>query len=113
MTAGALKPGIVPAKYCPFIDINNNAQLNRFGAHNGGAQDASLLTEKWESLAILPTENDDEYYLLTINDNDFITQNGYFNNGTVQYKDKSGFNLDTQALIFRINLPKGAKPLLG
>jgi hypothetical protein len=108
-----LKPGITAAKYCSFIDINNNAQLNRFGVHNGGEQDAGLLTEKWESLSILPTGKDDEYYLLTINDNDFITQNGYIKGGAIQYQDESGFSLDTQALIFKVTLPKGSKPLLG
>lgn len=110
---GVLNPGITPATYCPFIDFNINAQLNRFGAHNGGVQDAGLLTEKWEGLAILPAEKHGEYYLLTLNDNDFITQNGYIKNGTIQYQDESGFDLDTQALIFKVTLPKGSKPLLG
>jgi hypothetical protein len=81
--------------------------------HNGGAQDASLLNEKWESIAVLPAEIDDEYYLFTMSDDDFITQNGYIKNGTIQYKDESGFNLDNQALVFKITLPKGAKPLIG
>jgi hypothetical protein len=81
--------------------------------HNGGEQDSGLLTEKWESLSILPSEKDGEYYLLTINDNDFITQRGFIKGGAIQYADESGFSLDTQALMFRITLPKGSKPLLG
>ena len=89
------------ATYCPFIDFNINAQLNRFGVHNGGKQDSSLLTEKWESIAVLPADKADEYYLFTINDNDFITQNGYIKNGTIRYADKSGFDLPTQALMFK------------
>jgi hypothetical protein len=40
---GILKPGIVPATYCSFLDYNNNAQLNRFGVHNGGGFDRGLL----------------------------------------------------------------------
>jgi hypothetical protein len=61
-----------------------NSQLNRFGVHNGGEQDAWLLNEKWESLALLPVnlddskENEDEYFLFSFSDNDFITQNGRF-----------------------------------
>ena len=110
---GLINAGIAPAEYCPFIDINLNSQLNRFSVHNGGEEDAGLLTEKWEGLAILPSEKDNEYYLLTLNDNDFVTQNGYIKNGTIQYKDESGFSLDTQALMFKITLPQGAKPLLG
>jgi hypothetical protein len=45
--------GIIPAEYCPFIDFNVNAQLNRFGMHDGGVQDAGLLNEKWESIGIV------------------------------------------------------------
>ena len=95
------------------MDFNINAQLNRFGVHNGGAQDANLLNEKWESIAILPAENQDEYYLFSLSDDDFITQNGFFKNGTIKYKDESGYSLDNQALVFKITLPKGAKPLVG
>jgi hypothetical protein len=40
---GILRPGIVPATYCSFLDYNNNAQLNRFGVHNGGGFDHGLL----------------------------------------------------------------------
>jgi len=42
-TSGILKPGITPVTYCSFLDFNNNAQLNRFGVHNGGAFDRGLL----------------------------------------------------------------------
>lgn len=42
-TSGELKHGIAPATYCSFLDFNVNAQLNRFGLHNGGAPDRSLL----------------------------------------------------------------------
>lgn len=81
-TSGVLKSTITPATYCGFIDYNINAQLNRFGVHNGGAQDSKLLNEKWESLALAPVnggdgcDENDEYFLLSMSDNDFITQNG-------------------------------------
>jgi hypothetical protein len=104
---------ITPATYCSFIDFNLKSQLNRFGVHNGGAQDAGLLNEKWESISVLPAETDGEWYLFTMSDNDFITQNGYINNGRIKYADESGYNLDNQALVFRVTLPKGAKPLVG
>jgi len=81
--AGVLKAGIAPATVCSFVDVNINSQLNRFGVHNGGAQDAGLLNEKWEGLALLPVSGrddkpdpNDEYYLFVASDNDFITQNG-------------------------------------
>ena len=81
-----MKIGITPATFCPFIDYNINAQLNRFGVHNGPPADPSLLNEKWESLALVPIHGDsddkkdkkDEYFLISISDNDFITVNGKF-----------------------------------
>ncbi|KAF2712392.1 hypothetical protein K504DRAFT_426626 [Pleomassaria siparia CBS 279.74] len=117
---GVLNADVTPALYCPWLQYNNNTQLNRFGLHNGGAQDATLLNEKWESFALAPVDSKfstkdksegDEYYLISFSDNDFITQNGFINGGKIKYADASGFNLDNQVLVFKIRLPKGAKPL--
>jgi hypothetical protein len=106
---GVLNNTITPVQYCPFIDYNNNAQLNRFGVHNGGADDQFLLNEKWESIALLPVDgvngDDDQWFVFSLSDNDFITQNGHLKNGTITYKDGSGYNLDNQALVFHITLP--------
>jgi hypothetical protein len=110
---GVLKSGITPAQYCPFLDFNVNTQLNRFGVQNGGAQDSTLLNEKWESLGLVPVDGKDgkdgEYFLLSLSDNDFITQQGFSNFAEFAYQDGSGYNLDSQALIFKITLPKGVK----
>lgn len=99
--AGVVNAGIKPATVCPFIDFNINSQLNRFGLHNGGAQDAGLLNEKWEGIALVPVEDDDdddddeddhgdakhdghndteedEYFMFASSDNDFTTQNGMY-----------------------------------
>jgi hypothetical protein len=80
---GKLDGDVVPATYCPWLSYNNNDQLGRFGVHNGGAQDARLLNEKWESLALAPVDDKfrtkgdgEEYYLISFSDDDFITQNG-------------------------------------
>lgn len=98
---GVLKPEITPAEYCTFINININSQLNKFGAHNGGSQDAGLLNEKWESLGLVPVDgkigDDDEWFLLTISDNDFITQNGFQNGGAFPYSDGSGYDVSRVA----------------
>lgn len=133
---GILNPGITPATYCPFIDFNINSQLNRFGVHNGGAQDQYLLNEKWESLGIVPVDgkigDDDEWFLFSFSDDDFITQDGEFyyesrlkaiaganryipvsghlNGGKFSYKDASGYNLDNQVLVFQIKLPAHSRP---
>ena len=118
---GNLLSGIKPATYCSWLDFNVNSQLKRFGVHNGGDQDRGLLNEKWESLALLPvsrvagqgSDPNDEYYLFSFSDNDFITQDGYMNFGRYKYKDDSGFNLLNQALVFRVKMPAGAEPLIG
>ena len=77
---GVLDAGITPALYCPFLDFNVNSELAKFGLHNGGEQDAGLLNEKWESLALAPVDgkdgDDGEWFLFGFSDNDFITQNG-------------------------------------
>ena len=78
--AGVLNAGITPALYCPFLDFNLNSELGKFGLHNGGAQDAGLLNEKWEGLALAPLDGKDgkdgEWFLFSFSDNDFITQQG-------------------------------------
>lgn len=78
---GVLNADITPATVCPFLDVNVNAQLNRFGLHNGGAQDGGLLNEKWEGIALVPATNSKcktgpEYFMFVASDNDFITQDG-------------------------------------
>ncbi|EED20789.1 conserved hypothetical protein [Talaromyces stipitatus ATCC 10500] len=114
---GVLNPKITPAQYCTWLDFNVNSQLNRFGVHNGGDQNETLLNEKWESLALLPVDlhgknEKDEYFLFSFSDNDFITQNGYMNFGRYPYSDASGYNVDNQALVFKVRLPKGTNPLV-
>ena len=78
--SGALDKGIKAAEYCTFLDYNVNSELGKFGLHNGGAQDQNLLNEKWESLAMVPVNGKDggdgEWFLFSLSDNDFITQNG-------------------------------------
>ena len=123
---GKLVAGVTAAQYCPFLDYNVNSELNKFGIHNGGAQDQYLLNEKWESLALVPVnprqwgengwggyqwggnhqgDNGTEYFLFSFSDNDFITQDGHLNFGKYNYADSSGFNLDNQALVFHVTLP--------
>ena len=43
---GKLEPEIVPATLTSFIDINDNAQLAKFGLHNGLPNDLTNLSEK-------------------------------------------------------------------
>lgn len=85
--------------------------------HNGGGQNRVLLNEKWESIALLPVDPTNpttkDYYLFSLSDNDFITQDGYLNFGKFRYSDSSGYSLLNQALAFKVKLPKGSEPLVG
>ncbi|KAB8217684.1 esterase-like activity of phytase-domain-containing protein [Aspergillus novoparasiticus] len=107
---GVLKDGITPVEYCEFLDYNVESELAKFGLHNGGAQDALLLNEKWESFALVPVETDQrkrssakkEYFLFSFSDNDFMTQDGHMNFGRYKYADESGYNIDNQVLVFRV-----------
>ncbi|GAP91457.1 putative outer membrane autotransporter protein [Rosellinia necatrix] len=104
---GSLNSGITPATYCSFLDFNVNAQLGRFKLHNGGSSDSGLLNEKWESLGMVPVNPkapDGEFFVFSLSDNDFITQNGYMNGGALPYSDESGFDLDSQALVFKVTI---------
>ncbi|RMY42988.1 hypothetical protein D0865_11581 [Hortaea werneckii] len=95
---GYLLPNIVVEDYCPFIDFNNSTDLARFNLHNGGGGSpfATKLNEKWESIAIIPVPygakgyGEKEFYIVSISDNDFITQNGYYDFGRKRYADASG-----------------------
>ena len=95
------------------MNFNDNTQLARFGLHNGGIDDQHLLNSKWESIALLPLDSKDEYLVLSVTDNDFITQDGHIATGGITYKDASGLNQDNQALLFKVKLPSKAQPLVG
>jgi len=103
---GVLRPQIAAAKPQTFLDMNDNAQLSRFGLHNGPPNDANDLYEKWESMA-LASVNDpkapDDYFLIIGSDNDFITQDGAM--AGKPYADASGANVDTLVLVYRVSLP--------
>jgi len=88
---GKLADGIVPAALTPFIDLNDDAQLDKFGLHNGSPNDRNNLSEKWEGMALVPALDPAyprDFLLFITNDNDFITQNGY--QAGAEYKDASG-----------------------
>jgi hypothetical protein len=116
---GVLNPTVKPAQYFPFIDFNLNSQLSKFHLINGGPLNGpGLLNEKWESIALLPTfRKKNEFFLLsvkypprsgmellTFSDNDFVTQNGFFNFGETTYKDPSGLDFTVQSLVFLVEL---------
>jgi hypothetical protein len=107
---GRLATGIKVATLSSFIDLNDNAQLGRFGLHNGEPNDRDNLSEKWESMGLAPAldpEHPRDFFLLVGNDNDFITQHGF--QAGADYKDPSGVDIDTLMLVYRVTLPAATK----
>ncbi len=100
---GVLNPAITPALYTPFLDINDNAELARFGLVNGVQPGLDNLSEKWEGLVLLPTleaDRPNDYFLFVANDNDFATTDG-FQVGSA-YDD--GKDIDTMFLAYRVTI---------
>lgn len=101
---GVLVNGITPATSTVLVDMNDAAQLAKFGLNNGPQDNANTLSEKWEALALVPaldpaTPND--WFLFVGNDNDFITTNG-LQDGTSY---AAAFDNDTMVLVYRLSLP--------
>lgn len=107
---GALAASVTPVSFTSFINLNDNAQLGKFGLHNGGANDANLLSEKWEAMGVVPTldpNRPDDVFLFVGNDNDFMTRNGF----QVGQPYDAGANVDTMLLVYRLTLPTYVDPL--
>lgn len=52
-----------------------------------------------------PANPGTDYFVISLSDNDFITQDGFLNSGTFTYADASGFTLDNQVLVFQVTIP--------
>ncbi|MCZ8546079.1 esterase-like activity of phytase family protein [Mesorhizobium qingshengii] len=103
---GVVDPSVTPAKLTPFIDINDNAELGRFGLHNGAPNDHNNLSEKWEAMSlasVLDPKLPDDYFLFVANDNDFLNQDGF--QVGAGYKADDGANVDTMFLVYQVTLP--------
>ncbi|MBW8907848.1 MAG: esterase-like activity of phytase family protein, partial [Mesorhizobium sp.] len=103
---GVVDPSVTTAKLTPFIDINDNAELGRFGMHNGAPNDKNNLSEKWEAMSlasVLDPKLPDDYFLFVANDNDFLTQDGF--QVGAPYKADDGADVDTTFLVFQVTLP--------
>lgn len=102
---GKLEADVTPARLTPFIDMNDNAQLAKFGLHNGEPNDRTNLSEKWEGLGLVPAldpGNPNDFYLMVVNDNDFMTTRGF----QVGAEYKADVDNDTVMLAYRVTLPK-------
>lgn len=98
-----LLQGIVAGTTYSFIDFNIESELQKIGLHNGAPDLPTDLDEKWESIAIAPANTGkNDYFIFSMSDNDFITQNGSLNGQP--YVDNSGNNVPTQVLVFWVTL---------
>ncbi|WP_049974198.1 esterase-like activity of phytase family protein [Azospirillum sp. B4] len=113
---GVLTASITPVQFASFVDVNNAAQLAKFGLVNGATNNVNChsqcLSEKWEALALVPALDRahlDDFFLFLGNDNDFVTQKGYQVGSA--YADASGVENDTTLLAYRLTLPTYVDPL--
>ena len=103
---GVLDPSVTPAKLTPFIDINDNKELGRFGLHDGKPNDKNNLSEKWEAMSVVSVLDPalpDDYFLFVGNDNDFLAQDGF--QVGAPYKAEDGADVDTMFLVYQVTLP--------
>lgn len=101
---GKLNSDITPATHYSFIDLLDETELAKFGLHNGGPDNAHLLNEKWEGMALMPVQcTTDEYFLVLISDNDYKTTNGYLDYGKMTFDLDA--DIDTQNMVYHIKLP--------
>lgn len=105
MRNGELDRDIAPVKLTPFLDIADEAELNRFGLTAQAAKTKlQLLSAKWESLVLSPAldaKRPNERLLFIGNDNDFRTRHGFMPEGMYDGE----FEHDNMILVFRVTLP--------
>ncbi|MBN2506098.1 MAG: esterase-like activity of phytase family protein [Verrucomicrobia bacterium] len=93
---------VTAARVMELVRLVDPVQLGRFGLNLNPTWDANTLSEKWESLAIIPLDDPaapNDYLLLVGNDNDFLAPVTY-HNGTPQITNE--FVMDSIVLAFRI-----------
>jgi hypothetical protein len=101
---GVLAAGIIPATSAVLVDMNNAAQLAKFGLNNGPVDNANTLSEKWEALALVPAFDPsapNDWYLFVGNDNDFITTNGFQDGAPYA----AAIDNDNMVLVYRVTIP--------
>jgi hypothetical protein len=101
---GVLDSSVTPATYVSFVNYIDPVQIARFGLHNGGVEDSTLVNEKWESFALAPVNDPatpNDYFLFTASDNDFLTTNG----SMIGEPYDAGLNVDNQFMVFLVTLP--------
>lgn len=105
LDGGALDKGLVPVRLRPFLNIADEAELNRVGlTTRSRSWRYQQLSAKWESLVLSPAldaKRPRERLLFIGNDNDFRTRKGFMPDGTYD----GGFEHDNLVLVYKVTLP--------
>jgi hypothetical protein len=86
--------------------LTPSGKFGRFGLHNGAPNDRNNLSEKWEAMSVasvLDPNLPDDYFLFVVNDNDFLTQDGF--QVGASYKAADGADVDTTIFVYQVTLP--------
>jgi len=102
---GKLDSEIEPIRLTDFVDIADEAELNRAGlSARKNRTGYQLLSAKWESLVLSPPldpKRPRERLLFIGNDNDFRTRSGFMPDGSYD----GGIEHDNMILVYRVTLP--------
>ncbi len=110
LPASGLPADIRPVTRQDFVDLLDAAQLARFGLNASAPHDTNTISEKIESLSLIPLNDataPNDYLLLIMSDNDFKAPVVYHNGVPVGTNDLA---LDTQLLAFHVTLPTYGAP---
>ncbi len=110
LAASGLPANVRPIARQEFVDLLDAAQLAKFGLNASAPHDTNTVSEKWESLSLIPLNDPvatNDYLLLVINDNDFKAPVVYHNGVAVGTNDVP---MDSILLAFRVTLPTYGAP---
>ena len=97
--------GIAPVLRQDLVDMIDTNQLSKFGLNISTNWNTNTLSEKWESLALVPLEDPaatNDFLLLTCNDNDFLAHVVYLNG---QWVSTNSMFSDNVMMVYRVTLP--------
>ena len=100
---GVLAASVTPATSAVLINLNDNAELVKFGLNNSSSSNSNTLAEKWESLALAPALDPtapDDFFLFVGNDNDFSTTDGFQDGAAF----RASLSTDSMILVYRLTL---------
>jgi hypothetical protein len=108
---GVLNASVTPLDWTEVLNMlgklgpATNLELAKFGLNlNTAPGDINTISEKWEALGLVPTnDGTGEYFLFVGNDNDFQTQTGkYLDAAGVLQSYNAGLENDTMVLAYRV-----------